>query len=56
LAIGDLAVGLGQPDVALRAQALGLLVVDEFVRFDGGAAVIDLNTADRGDRIVARRG
>lgn len=52
LRIGDLAVRLGQSDVALGAQALGLLVVGDLVRLDGRSAVIDLDVADGGDRIV----
>jgi hypothetical protein len=52
LAVGDLAVGLGQPDVALREQALGLLIVGDLVGLDGRAVVIDLHIADRRHAVV----
>jgi hypothetical protein len=52
LAIGDLAIGLGQPGIALGAQPLGLLVIDDLVGFDRGAVVIDLDVADRRDPLV----
>ena len=34
LAVGDLAVRFGQPDVAFGVQALGVLVVDDLVGFE----------------------
>ena len=52
LAIRDLAVRLGQPDVALSAQPLGFLIVYDLIGFDCRAAVIELHAADRGNRIV----
>ena len=48
LAIGDLAVRFGQPDVTLGAQALAVLVIDDLVGLQGRAAIIDLHAADRG--------
>src|SRR5262249_2536196 len=48
----DFAVGLAQPDVPFGAQALGLLVVDDFVRLEPRTAVVDLNVADGDDAVV----
>ena len=52
LAIRDLAVGLGEPDVALRAQSLRFLIVCDLIGFDSRAAVIDLHVADRGNQVI----
>ena len=52
VAVGDLAVGFGQADIALRVQALAGLVVDHLVGFDRRAAVIDLHAADGGDAMI----
>ena len=52
LAIGDLAVGFGEPDIALGVQALGGLVVDDAVGFQHRAAVVDLHVADGGDAVI----
>src|SRR5207302_7574169 len=48
----DFAVGLAQPNVALGAQTLCLLVVDDFVRLEPRPVVIDLNVADGDDAAV----
>jgi hypothetical protein len=50
--IGDLAVGLGQPDVALGLHPLGGFVVDHPVGFDGGAGIINLHIANGRDALV----
>ena len=52
LAVADLAVGLGQPRIAFSAQTLGFLVVDDLVRLEYGAVVVDLHIADGGDALV----
>jgi len=48
----DLAVRFGEPRIAFRVQALGALVVDHLVGFDGGTVVINLDVADRGNLLV----
>ena len=52
LAVRDLAVRFGQPDIAFRMQALGGLVVDDAVGLDLGPAIIHLHIADGGDAMV----
>jgi hypothetical protein len=47
-----LAVGLGQAG-ALGTQPLGDLVVHHPVGLDGGAVVVDLDAADRGELMTA---
>src|SRR5262249_57397710 len=46
LAGGDLAVGLAHPNVALGVQALCFLVVNDLVRLETRAVVINLDIAD----------
>ncbi len=53
VAVGDFAVRLGQPDIALGVQALGLLVVDDPIRLERRAAIVDLHIADGGDALIA---
>ena len=47
LAIRDLAVLFGQPDIAFGMQALAGLIVNDLVGLKGRAAIIDLHAADR---------
>src|SRR5215472_9276740 len=49
LTIGDLAVGVGQLNVAFGVEAFGLLIVDDAVRLQGLSRVVDLDIAHRGD-------
>ena len=52
LAVADLAVRFGQPRIAFGAQPLGLLVVDDLVRLEHRAVVVDLHIADGRDALV----
>ncbi len=52
LAAGDHAT-LGQYDISLRMQALGLLVVDHPIGFEGRVAIVELYIADRRHAFVA---
>ena len=51
-AVGDGAVGLGQLHVSFGVQALGFLIVDHPVGFEGGTAKVELNVSDRRDALV----
>ena len=50
--VGDFAFRIGQADVALGMQALGLLVVDDLVGLDAGAVVEHLHVADRRHALI----
>ena len=45
--VGDLAVRIGDADVAFGMQPLGLLIVDDLVGLDAGSVVEQLDVADR---------
>ena len=52
LAVGDIAIGLGEPGIAFGTQALCFLVVDDLVGLDGRSLVVNLHIADGGDDVV----
>ena len=52
LPVADIAVGLGQPRIAFGMQALGALIVYDFVGLDRRSIVINLHISDRGNQLV----
>ncbi len=52
LAVGDLAIGLGEAHIAFRVQAFRGLVVDDAVGLEPRALVVDLHIAHRGDAVI----
>lgn len=52
LPVADVAVGLGQPRIAFGMQALGALIVYDFVGLDRRSIVINLHISDRGNQLV----
>ena len=52
LAVGDFPIRFGKPNIALHAQPLALLVLDDLIGLDGGAGIVNLQFADCGNRVV----
>ena len=50
--VGDLTFRVGEADIALGMQALGLLVVDDLVSLDAGAVIEHLHVADRRHALI----
>ncbi len=48
----NIAVCLGQTDIAVGIDLRGRLIVDDAIRFERGRAVVEPDIADRGNRLL----